>query len=323
VTRGQRILVTGGAGFIGRALCARLCDDPRVHSVLVLDDLSSTRVAQLPRGVELVRGSVLDSDAVADCVHHADVIVHLAARSSVAAGLADPVGMYRVNALGTALVLDAARSAGAARVLVASSAAVYGNRGPRQSAEYQLPRPVSAYGASKAAAEHYSFAARAAHGLPVVVLRLFNVFGPGQDGGQENGPQDGAVMPRFVCAALQQRKLVIHGDGTQTRDFVYVEDVCEVMSEAALRGIEHTGPVNVGSGRGTSLRALAARVADVVGEAVECEHRPPRDLDVRHSCADTRLLRRLLPWFVPTDLSTGLRATVDWYRERMGTALAS
>jgi UDP-glucose 4-epimerase len=322
MTLGKRVLVTGGAGFIGRNLCARLCDDPRVQSVLVLDDLSSTRVTQLPRGVELVRGSVLDCDAVTDCVHRADVIVHLAARSSVAAGLADPVGTYRVNALGTALVLDAARSAGTAQVVLASSAAVYGNRAPRQSAEYQLPRPVSPYGASKAAAEHYAFAARAAHGLPVLVLRLFNVFGPGQEGGQ-NDPHDGAVMPRFVCAALQRRKLVINGDGTQTRDFVYVDDVCEVMCEAALRGIDHTGPANLGSGRGTSLLALAARLADVVGEPVECEHRPPRESDVRHSCADTRLLRRLFPWFVPTDLSSGLRATVDWYRERMGTALAS
>jgi UDP-glucose 4-epimerase len=301
----MRVAVTGGAGFIGSHLCAALLAEPGVSSVVVLDDLSAG-TAPPAAGVEFVEGSILDPAATARALAGADAVVHLAARSSVSDSMRDPVGTYRVNGFGSALVLDAAHAAGARLVVLASSAAVYGQVEAVPVKEQALARPVNPYGASKLAAETYALAHQTAFGLPVLVLRPFNVYGPGQ----LPGGQDGAVLPIFLDAALRREPLPVNGDGTQTRDFVFVGDVCCLVVDAVRQGIRHAGPVNVGAGVGTTLRELVAIIEDVIGERVQSASRDPRPGDIQHSVADVTLLHELFPRFRATPLRDGLAATV-------------
>jgi UDP-glucose 4-epimerase len=301
----MRVAVTGGAGFIGSHLCAALLAEPAVDSVVVLDDLSAGTPAP-SGGVEFIEGSILDPDATKALLADADAVVHLAARSSVSDSMRDPLDTYRVNGLGTAAVLDAAHAAGSRLVVLASSAAVYGNVETVPVSERQLPRPVNPYGASKLAAETYAAVHQAAFGLPVLVLRPFNVYGPRQAA----GGTDGAVLPIFLDAARRGEPLPVNGDGTQTRDFVYVGDVCGLIVDAVASEVSHPGPVNIGAGVGTSLRELATELGDVLGEPIRCAFRPPRPGDIQHSVADITVLRALFPRFAATPLRDGLAATL-------------
>jgi UDP-glucose 4-epimerase len=303
---GLRIVVTGGAGFVGGHLCEVLAARPEVGAVVVLDDLSAPAVDP-PPDLEFVQGSVLDSAALHRALRGADGVAHLAALSTVVESLRDPVGTYRVNALGTATVLEAARRADVRLTVVASSAAVYGNDAPSPTSEDAPTRPVSPYGASKVATEAYALAAQATFGLPALVLRLFNIFGPRQRSA-------GAVLPSFIRAVLRGDPLPIDGDGSQTRDLVYVRDVCAVMADAFARGVSSSSPVNVGSGVTMSVRDLAEQVAAAAGVPPRFAARPRRDGDVRDSRADTTLLHRLFPDFRPTPLPEALAETVAWFR---------
>jgi UDP-glucose 4-epimerase len=304
-----RVLVTGGAGFIGANLCRALVDQG--DDVRVLDDLSTGRLGNLDGlAVDLVEGSVVDADLVARAAGDVDRIVHLAARASVPRSIAEPVAAHEVNVTGTIAVLEAARARDVP-VVLASSSSVYGDTEVSPKHEGLPVAPRSPYAASKLAAEGYALAWQVAYGLPVLALRFFNVYGPLQAADHPYA----AVIPRFVDAALAGRPLEVHGDGRQSRDFTYVGTVVEVLRRAVAEGVRADGPVNLAFGTRTDLLDLVARLEAVLGHPVEVEHTEVRAGDVRHSTADGARLAALFPGLEPVDLDDGLRATVDWFRD--------
>ncbi|MFP5489010.1 MAG: NAD-dependent epimerase/dehydratase family protein [Acidimicrobiia bacterium] len=305
----MRVVVTGGAGFIGANLCRELLAGDGVDSVAVIDDLSNGRRSNLDGvAVDLVVGSILDDDALDAAFTGADAIVHLAALGSVPRSVADPLVTHHANATGTAMVLEAARRHGNLHTVVASSSSVYGSNPTLPKHEDLATRPISPYAGSKLATEGYTLAWGAAYGMPVLPFRFFNVFGPLQ-------PADhayAAVIPLFVDAALAGRPLVVHGDGMQSRDFTYVGTVVAVLADAVRRTVTSDVPVNLAFGSRITLLDVIAELEQLLGHAVEREHVEPRTGDVRHSQADNSRLRALFPDVTPVPFTDGLRATVDW-----------
>jgi UDP-glucose 4-epimerase len=307
-----RVLVTGGAGFIGANLCRELAARPEIGDVTALDDLSTGFAENLDgTGVRLVEGSILDTDVLARLVGGADAVVHLAARPSVPRSLVSPVASHDVNATGTVRVLEACRR-NSAHVVVASSSSVYGSVADLPKHEDLPTRPLSPYGASKLAAEAYTIAYGAGFGLPVLAFRFFNVYGPLQPAGHAYA----AVVPAFIDAALRGDPLLIHGDGGQTRDFTFVRTVTGVLADAVLRRVTNDEPVNLAFGTRVSLLELTRRLSGVLREPVEVRHGPPRAGDIRDSQAADGRLRRLFPDVAAVPLDTGLEQTVAWFREQ-------
>jgi UDP-glucose 4-epimerase len=306
-----RVVVTGGAGFIGANLCRELLTRPEVTEVLALDDLSTGFAANLDGvGAKLVEGSILDRALLADVVSDGASVVHLAARPSVPRSLLDPVASHEVNATGTLYVLEAARAAGA-HVVVASSSSVYGNTAVLPKHEDLPTRPLSPYGVSKLATEGYALAHQASFGLPTLAFRFFNVYGPLQAAGHAYA----AVVPAFVDAALRGEPVTVHGDGLQTRDFTYVGTVSRVLADAVLRRVTAPTPVNLAFGTRSSLLDLLALVETVLGQPVERKHVETRAGDVRDSQAASERLTALFPDVSAVPLDRGLRETVDWFRQ--------
>lgn len=308
----MRILVTGGAGFIGANLCRELIARPEVSRVVALDDLSTGHAENLDgSGTELVRASVLQPDVLGPLVAEADAVVHLAARPSVPRSLADPMASHDANATGTVHVLEACRRA-SVHLVAASSSSVYGAVQDLPKHEDLPTRPLSPYAASKLAAEAYTLAYGAGFGLPVLAFRFFNVYGPLQPAGHAYA----AVIPAFVDAALRGEPLLVHGDGEQTRDFTYVGTVTAVLIDAVLRRVTSEEPVNLAFGTRVSILELIRRLSAVVERPVEVRHGPPRTGDVRDSQAADDRLRRLFPSAAAVPLDTGLARTVAWFRSR-------
>jgi UDP-glucose 4-epimerase len=308
-----KVVVTGGAGFIGANLCRILDKDGFVDHVVALDDLSTgshLNLASSP-SVEFRRGSILNADDLDGALVGAQAIVHLAARPSVPRSLADPMATHEVNATGTMMVLEAARRHGMPHVIVASSSSVYGANSALPKREDMSPQPVSPYAASKLATEAYALSYGHSFGLPVLAFRFFNVFGPLQPAGHAYA----AVVPAFVSCALAGRPLTIHGDGTQTRDFTFVGTVVAVLSDAIRRQVTDPEPVNLAYGSRVSLLEMIAALEEVVGHQLRRDHVEPRAGDVPHSQADQTRLIRMFPEVRPTPLLEGLRATVAWFRE--------
>ncbi len=306
-----KVVVTGGAGFIGANLCATLLATPGIHEVVAFDDLSTGRVENLDGlpGVSLVEGSILDAPLLADVVDGAGAIVHLAARPSVPRSLEDPMASHLVNATGTMQVLESARLGGGAHVIVASSSSVYGANPTLPKREDMVAMPVSPYAASKLAAESYTLAYGKSFGLPVLAFRFFNVFGPLQPAGHAYA----AVLPAFVDAALAGRPVPVHGDGTQTRDFTYVGTVASVLADAVTRTVCDPRPVNLAFGTRVSLLELIEVIEKLLGRPLPRDHQPTRAGDVRDSQADQSALRRLFPDVEPVPLVDGVQATLDWF----------
>lgn len=314
----MKVLVTGGAGFIGANLCRQLAERYE-HEVVVLDDLSTGRRANLS-GVEvdLRVGSVLDPDMLAAACHGVDSIVHLAAAPSVPRSIESPRHCHDTNVTGTVAVLEAARAT-AAHIVVASSSSVYGRNPVLPKTEDLVCQPTSPYGASKLAAESYCAAYRCSFGLPAIAFRFFNVFGPLQDPNHDYA----AVIPAFVHNALRRRPLTIYGDGTQTRDFTFVDSVVDVLAQAVERRVTSQSPVNLAFGTRTTLNDMIGMLAGILGRALDIRYQQARIGDIEHSQASSTSLHALFPGIQAVPLRRGLLSTVGWMEQDIAACLAT
>jgi UDP-glucose 4-epimerase len=308
-------LVTGGAGFIGSHLVERLLRDPSTARVRVLDDFSTGSMANLPFAseagdrLEIVRGDIRDLPTVERVTTGASVVFHQAALRSVPRSVADPLGANLSNVNGTLHVLEAARRAGVRRVVYASSSSVYGDRPDLPKLEEQPPAPISPYAVSKAAGEQYAAVWHRLYGVETVGLRYFNVFGPRQDPASEYA----AVIPRFILWGMRRQPLEVHGDGQQSRDFTYIDNVVEANCLAA-DAPGASGVFNVGCGDRVSLLQIIARLEALLGHAVERRHTPARAGDVAHTLADISRAKRDLGYTPLVPFDEGFQRTIDYFR---------
>ncbi len=307
----MRYLVTGGAGFIGSHTVEELVH--RGHSVVVVDDLSAGKkenLAAVEGKIEFVSGSVTDLDVVRGACRGVDCVLHLAARTSVPRSVKDPLETNDVNVNGTLNVLVAARDAGVRRVVFAASSSAYGDTPALPKSESMRPMPMSPYGVSKLAGEAYAQAFGHVYGLENVSLRYFNVFGPRQD---PNSPYSG-VLSRFITAMLDGAQPVVYGDGAQSRDFTYVENVVQ----ANLLACETPGVsgmvFNVGTGQRCTLNQTLRLLEAVAGKPARARYERARSGDIRDSQADVTLARAKLGYNPRIGFEEGLRRTWEWYR---------
>lgn len=309
----MKIVVTGGAGFIGTNLVEHLLRSSFVDEVSIVDDLStgSAKNLEIVPEAKFYEGSIIDRDLLNEVMADADAVVHLAARPSVPRSIADPEATHQINATGTLHVLQAARDAGGLHTILASSSSVYGANPTLPKRENLRPEPVSPYAVSKLAAETYAIAFHHCYGLPVLPFRFFNVFGPLQAAGHTYA----AVIPRFIDAALNGRPVPINGDGQQTRDFTFVGSVTNVIVEALEHRTSVDQPVNLAFGSRRSLDEVIAELNKTFGPNIPIEHRPERVGDVRHSQADSKRLHHLFPTVTPVAFSEGITQTIEWFRQ--------
>ena len=302
----KHILITGGAGFIGSHLARHFAEQAEVT---VLDDLRSGHAGNL-EGVRcrFLPGSILDAAALKQAIAGAEEIYHLAAMISVPESVAKPAECAELNTEGTRRVLEAALTAGARKVVLASSAAIYGDNPTVPKLESMLPEPKSPYAETKLAGEKLLEQYRVTHGLGTTSLRFFNVFGPRQD------PRSAyaAAVPIFIAKALCDDPISIHGDGGQTRDFIHVTDIVAALAYTG-DSKDMSGTYNVGYGQSQSILALAQEIIQLTGSKSKIEYLPPRAGDIRHSVASTE---RLLSagWKPQSSVSVGLAETIAAFR---------
>ena len=309
----MRALVTGGAGFIGHHLVRALLE--RGDEVSVIDDLSTglrSRLVPFEGRISFVEGDIRDSAAMDRAIEGCSVVFHEAALPSVARSVRDPRLSNEVNTSGTIEVMLAAARAGTRRVVLAGSSSVYGDSPQMPRIESQLPNPRSPYATSKLAAEFYVHTLGALHGVESVVLRYFNIFGPGQDPNSEYS----AVIPLWATAALRGERVTVHGDGTQSRDFTFIENVISANLLAATAPGASGLTCNVGCGGRYSLLELLTAIGDGLGLHVEPSFAPPRPGDVPHSQADITLASTRLGYRVLVPFAEGIERTVRAYREQ-------
>jgi len=310
----HRVLITGGAGFIGHHLA--IAWRRRGAEVVVLDNfrtgrrdnIDAIRAAVGSEGFSLVEGSITDRDAVARAIEGCTLVHHLAAQVSVPESVAHPLECLEINVQGLLTVLDAARGAGVGRVVFSSSAAVYGDDPRSPKTEDMAPSPKSPYGITKLDGEYYLRMYAELHGLQGVSLRYFNVFGPRQD------PKSvyAAAVPIFIERARQGLPLTVYGDGAQTRDFVYVEDVAAANILAATHPEAGKGEVfNVAQGGITTIAELAQTIVSLTKSTSPVVFAPERPGDIRHSRADIGRIRTHLGFDPKTSLEEGLRRSLD------------
>lgn len=308
----DRVLVTGGAGFIGSHLVAALLK--KGYAVRVLDDLSSGRRSNLEphlEEIEFIQGSIIDEDALAKAFHRVDACLHLAAIPSVPRSIETPAISNRVNVEGAVDVFLAARSAGVRRIVFASSSAVYGNVSDHAVVE-TLPRaPISPYGVTKAAGEMYADVFSQLYGLDIVSLRYFNVFGPRQD---PRSPY-AAVIPIFLSHLFAQLPPPIHGDGQQSRDFTYIDNVVA----ANLLALEEPSPIagayNIACGESTSIVDLVAMLNERLELSVAPAFQRSRTGDIRYSRADISKARAAFGYEPVVSVREGINRTLEWFQQ--------
>lgn len=309
----MRVLVTGGAGFIGSNLARFLLGADASVEVRVIDDLSTGYWQNLAGlDVDFSERSILDYDALVDTATGMDAIVHLGAIPSVPRSIANPRASHEANTTGTLNVLEAARETGIEHVIVASSSSVYGSNPKLPKSEFDWTRPMSPYAVSKQATEGYALAYQYSYGLKTLAFRFFNVYGPGQAAGHAYA----AVIPKFLDAALNDRPLEIHGDGTQSRDFTFVDTVCAVIQDALRRQVFSPDPVNLAYGTSTTLLELISLMEDQLEHPVAKNFTASRVGDVRASQADNSRVRELFPGVEPVSLEQGLAATLEWFKSQ-------
>jgi UDP-glucose 4-epimerase len=313
----MRLLVTGGAGFIGRALSNRLAREG--HEVWVIDDLSAGDESALEEAVLFTRGDVNDVPKLWTLLQGVDCVFHLAARVSVPQSVLYPRDYNSVNVGGTVSVMEAMRDAGVRRVVLASSGAVYGEQAVQPVAETRAPNPDSPYAVSKLAAEHYVHTIGALWGIETVCLRIFNAYGPGQQLPASHWP----VVPRFLSQILGGGSVVIYGDGEQTRDYVYIEDVVDALVAAATAEQVSRLTMNIGSGVETSVNDLVSAVERASGRRAHMLRNTREQGGVSRLCADISLAKKRLGYRPSVDLEEGLRLTVSGDERFGGLAQSS
>jgi UDP-glucose 4-epimerase len=303
---GRRVLVTGGAGFVGGALVRRLAEAGA--RVTVLDDLFTGRPETVPATVELVQGSVVDEVLVRQLVCDASVVFHLAARNIIASTM-DPRADFATNIGGTLNVLLAARERKIDRIVCAGSTSIYGNPRSIPINEEDPPVVLSPYAVSKLGGEQYCLAFYETYGLSVSVVRYSNVFGIGQ---RPDNPYCG-VVAKFLAAVIAGRPMQVHGDGEQTRDYTYIDDAVDATLLAAIRPRAEGELFNVGTGIETSVNDLAAQIAQACGVPVKIDRIDRRDIDnIRRRVVSIEKARRMLRWSPQVTLTEGLNRTVAW-----------
>jgi UDP-glucose 4-epimerase len=307
-----RALVTGGAGFIGSNLVDRLLSDGA--DVVVLDDLSTGFEENVNPKADLRVGDVSDQDAVAGAIEGCEVVFHQAAHRAVGRSVELPLSTDRANTGGTLCVLVAARDSGVRRVVAASSSSVYGGAEQLPTPESAPLLPRSPYAVSKLAGEHYCRVFHELFGLETVSLRYFNVYGRRQ----RPDSQYAAVVPLFIDALTSGRRPEVHGDGFQSRDFTFIDDVvaANVRAATSATAVCAGKAYNISGGREFSLLLVLEELGRLLGVAPDPEHTLPRAGDIRHSRADCSAARRDLGYVAAVDLAEGLRRTVAWFTDR-------
>lgn len=308
----RKILITGGAGFIGSNLVEFLNRKSPDWKITVLDDFSTGLESNL-KGLdcELIRGSILDSSLLQKVLRGFGHIVHLAALGSVPRSVSYPRATHDTNATGTLNVLEAARMHSVDHVIVASSSSVYGANPTLPRRELSWSRPLSPYAVSKQTTESYAHAYASSYGMKATAFRFFNVYGPKQ---RADHPY-AAVIPKFVSAALAGERITIHGDGQQTRDFTFVESVCDAIHGTIAQHLCFAHPINLALGTRVTLIDLLGKLEHLLKKSLSVEYTEERIGDVRASQADPTLLRQYFPSLADPGLEKGLVKTIEWFRD--------
>lgn len=307
----MKVLITGGAGFIGSNLSKYFLESERFEEIRVIDNLSTGSRSNLTGlDVEFIEASILEDAALNKAAKNVDTIVHLGAIPSVPRSIANPMRSHEANITGTLMVLEAARRQNVQQVIVASSSSVYGANPKLPKREDDWTRPMSPYAVTKLATEGYALGYQASYGLKALAFRFFNVYGPGQAANHDYA----AVIPKFIHAALSGEPAEVYGDGHQSRDFTYVDTVCQVIMDAVLNGKSSEAPVNLAFNTHTTLLELLKMIEELVGHPVKRIHYEPRRGDVKASQADPTAILEMFPDAHPIDLSTGLTNTINWFK---------
>ncbi len=309
----SKYMVTGGAGFIGSHLSRELVN--RGHEVVILDNMSTGReenIADIIDDLQLRVGSITDIDTVMECCQGVDCVFHQAALPSVPRSVADPLTSDEHNIGGTLRVFWGAHQQGVRRVVYAASSSIYGDTEELPKHEGMQPKPMSPYAVNKRVSELYGSVFNNLYGLSTIGLRYFNVFGPRQD----PNSQYAAVVPKFITSFLAGEPPIIHGDGLQSRDFTFIENVVNANLAACAARPEAGGrSYNIALGGRITVKDLCFRIRDLIGSDVEPHYDESRPGDVKHSQADVSLARKYLEYVGEVDIDLGLEKTVKWYRD--------
>lgn len=300
----MKVLITGGAGFVGSALANRLVAEG--HDVRVLDDLSGGDAGRLVPAIHFTRGDVNDIPTLWKLLQGVQCVYHVAARISVSESTLYPRDYNNVNVGGTVSVLEAVRDAGVQRIVFTSSGAIYGEQAEMPLHEEMAPDPRSPYAVSKLASEYYVRTTGILWGIETVSLRLFNAYGPGQQLPTAHPP----VIPSFLRQALRGGSIIVHGDGRQTRDYVYIDDVIDALTAALTAPDVDRRVINVGSGVETSVNELVRAIGLAINKDLSPLYVPTADKGASRMCADLRRARALLGFAPKVSLAEGLRRTV-------------
>ena len=300
----MKILVTGGAGFIGSNLSTKLVEDN--HSVRIIDDLSTGLKKNVPAGTELIVSSILDRTLIDSVINGCDVVVHLAARGSVPRSIKNPRETHDVNATGTQIILESAAEIGC-HVIYSSSSSVYGLNTKLPKDEEMVLKPTTPYAASKMAAEGLALSYANTYNFPVTVFRFFNVFGPRQRADHEYA----AVIPKWIDSCIKDKKLTLFGDGYQTRDFTYIDTVVDLLCLSVRNTINHPEPINLAFGNKIPLNTVI-ELLKLKFPNLGVVHDDNRKGDILHSESDPKLLKSLFKGVNPISFELALEKTINW-----------